>query len=61
VKIRMNTDFGTVDKNYHAGQEVDADKEEAVALIEAGYAEPVGAAPAKRAATRKAPASKSDK
>lgn len=53
MKIRMKTDFGTVDKNYHAGQEVDADKDEALALIEAGYATPVGKPPAKRAATRK--------
>jgi hypothetical protein len=54
----MLTGFGTADRNYHVGDELDLDKDEAKALVEAGYAEPIGTTPAKRASTRKAPAKK---
>ena len=56
----MLTGFGTADRNYHAGQEVDLDKDEAKALVEAGFAEPMGSTPAKRASTRKTSAKKKD-
>jgi hypothetical protein len=58
MKVKMLTGFGTADRNYHVGEELDLNKDEAKALVEAGYAEPVGSAPAKRASTRKAPAKK---
>jgi hypothetical protein len=58
MKVRMTTGFGTADRNYHAGEEIDLDTDEAKALVEAGFAEPVGSTPAKRASTRKAPAKK---
>lgn len=54
MKVRMLTGFGTADRNYHQGEEVTLDKDEAKALVEAGFAEPVGSTPAKRANTRKA-------
>lgn len=60
MKVRMLTGFGTADRNYHAGQEVDLDKDEAKALVEAGFAEPMGSTPAKRASTRKTSAKKKD-
>jgi hypothetical protein len=53
VKIKMLTSFGTADRNYHAGEEIDLSNDEAKSLLEAGYAAPVGKTPAKRAATRK--------
>lgn len=58
MKVRMLTSFGTADRNYNAGEEVDLDKDEAKALLDAGFAEPIGSTPAKRASTRKAPAKK---
>lgn len=54
MKVKMLTSFGTAERNYHAGDEVSLDKDEAKALLEAGFAEPVGSTPAKRASTRKA-------
>lgn len=60
MKVRMLTGFGTADRNYHVGDKIDLEKDEAKALVEAGYAEPIGAAPAKRANTRKAPAKKKE-
>lgn len=53
MKVKMLTSFGTVDRNYRSGDEVNLDKDEAKALLEAGFAEPVGSTPAKRASTRK--------
>lgn len=53
MKVKMLTSFGTADKNYHAGETLDLDKDEAKALVEAKFAEPVGSTPAKRANTRK--------
>lgn len=58
MKVRMLTSFGTAEQNYHTGDEVNLDKDEAKSLVEAGFAEPVGSTPAKRASTRKAPAKK---
>jgi len=58
MKVKMLTSFGTADRNYHTGDEVDLDNEQAKAFLEAGFAEPVGKTPAKRASTRKAPAKK---
>ena len=58
MKVKMLTSFGTADTNYHVGDEVNLEKDEAKALVEAGFAEPVGSTPAKRAATRKAPSKK---
>jgi hypothetical protein len=60
MKVRMLTGFGTADRNYHTGDEIDLEQDEAKALVEAGYAEPLGSAPAKRASTRKAPAKKKE-
>jgi hypothetical protein len=53
MKVKMLTSFGTANRNYHTGEEIDLDKDEAKALIEAGFASPVGTTPAKRASTRK--------
>lgn len=53
MKVKMLTSFGTADRNYHTGEELDLDKDEAKALLDAGFAEPVGSTPAKRASTRK--------
>ena len=58
MKVKMLTSFGTAERNYHAGDELNLDKDEAKALLDAGFAEPVGSTPAKRASTRKAPAKK---
>jgi hypothetical protein len=60
MKVRMLTGFGTADRSYRAGEEVDLDKDEAKSLLEAGFAEPIGKAPAKKASTRKAASSKSE-
>ena len=49
----MLTSLGTADKTYSAGEELDVDKDEAKSLLDAGFAEPVGKPPAKRASTRK--------
>ena len=49
----MLTGFGTAERNYHAGEEIDLSKDEAKSLLDAGFAEPVGSTPAKRANTRK--------
>ena len=49
----MLTSFGTAEKTYHQGEEIDIDKDEAKDLLDAGYATPVGKPPAKKAATRK--------
>ena len=54
MKVRMLTGFGTADRNYHVGDEIELENTEAKALVEAGYAEAVGSTPAKRANTRKA-------
>jgi hypothetical protein len=53
VKVRILTSFGTAERTYNGGEEADLDKDTAKQLIEAGIAEPVGKAPAKRAETRK--------
>lgn len=58
MKVRLLTSFGTADRNYNAGDEVTLDNAEAKDLLEAGFAEPVGSTPAKRASTRKTPAKK---
>jgi hypothetical protein len=60
MKVKMLTSFGTADANYHVGDELNLDKDEARALVEAGFAEPVGSTPAKRASTRKASPKKKD-
>lgn len=52
MKVKMLTGFGTATRNYHAGEEVELDKDEAKSLLQAGFAEAVGKAPAKRASTR---------
>lgn len=54
MKVKMLTGFGTADRNYHAGETLDLETDEAKSLVEAGFAEPIGSAPAKRANTRKA-------
>jgi hypothetical protein len=53
MKVRILASVGTVDRTYSSGEEVELDKDAAKELIEAGHAEPVGKAPAKRAETRK--------
>ena len=54
----MLTSFGTAEKTYTAGEELDVNNDEAKALLDAGYATPVGKPPAKKAATRKKAESK---
>lgn len=52
MKIRMLESFGNADYTFAAGEEVDVEKGEAKQLVEAGFAVPVGKAPAKRAEKR---------
>lgn len=53
MKIRLLTAFGTSDRSYAKGEEVDLASADAKALVESGQAEPVGKAPVKRAEKRK--------
>lgn len=53
MKVKMLTSFGTAERTYNAGEEIDLDTDQAKALVEAKLATPVGSTPAKRASTRK--------
>lgn len=58
MKIRMLTSLCGPDYQHPSGAVVEFSAAEAKSLIEAGYAEPVGEKPSKRAQTRSKPEGK---